>query len=198
MHFQSEAQPHTEPVTTNSFKAARITSHPSHTPSQHQPRSEPVHHPATPTAHALHQPTRPAHQAAPPTTKSTAPRSTTINGQTDPSHQPTRPAHQSTSPTLDIEDETTRISANRETLRALADNIEGNVERDQARAASSSQSRREGRRKAYEAADSGEFRDVYANIGTSLGFKTEHRDVAARYTGIALLFALAAGGASLA
>ncbi|WUI03214.1 VWA domain-containing protein [Spirillospora sp. NBC_00431] len=79
--------------------------------------------------------------------------------------------------TVDIEGETTSVSVNKETLRALADSTEG---------------------KAYEAADSGELREVYANIGTSLGFKTEHRDVAARYTGIALLFALAAGGASLA
>ncbi|GAA4226721.1 VWA domain-containing protein [Actinomadura meridiana] len=79
--------------------------------------------------------------------------------------------------TVDIEGETTSVSVNKETLRALADSTEG---------------------KAYEAADSEQLRDVYANIGTSLGFRTEHRDVAARYTGIALLFGLAAAGASLA
>lgn len=79
--------------------------------------------------------------------------------------------------TVDIEGETTSVSVNKETLRALADNTEG---------------------KAYEAADADQLRDVYANIGSSLGFTTEHRDVAARYIGIALMFALAAGGASLA
>ncbi|TYK45065.1 VWA domain-containing protein [Actinomadura decatromicini] len=79
--------------------------------------------------------------------------------------------------TVDIEGETTSVSVNKETLRALADSTEG---------------------KSYEAADAGQLREVYANIGTSLGFKTEHREVAARYLGIALIFALAAGGASLA
>jgi len=79
--------------------------------------------------------------------------------------------------TVDIEGETTSVSVNKETLRALADSTEG---------------------KAYEAADADQLREVYADIGTSLGFETEHRDVAARYIGIALLFALAAGGASLA
>ncbi|MDL4776942.1 MULTISPECIES: VWA domain-containing protein [Thermomonosporaceae] len=79
--------------------------------------------------------------------------------------------------TVDIEGETTSVSVNKETLRSLADNTEG---------------------KAYEAADAGQLSEVYANIGSSLGFTTEHRDVAARFTGLALLFALAAGGASLA
>ncbi|MDL4822007.1 VWA domain-containing protein [Actinomadura opuntiae] len=79
--------------------------------------------------------------------------------------------------TVDIEGETTSVSVNKEALKTLATSTDG---------------------KAYEAADAGQLRDVYANIGTSLGFKTEHRDVAARYTGIALLFALAAGGFSLA
>lgn len=79
--------------------------------------------------------------------------------------------------TVDIEGETTSVSVNKETLRTLANNTQG---------------------KAYEAADAGQLTDVYANIGSSLGFKIEHRDVAARFTGIALLFALAAGGVSLA
>ncbi|MFC6886101.1 MULTISPECIES: VWA domain-containing protein [Actinomadura] len=79
--------------------------------------------------------------------------------------------------TVDIEGETTSVSVNKETLRTLADNTDG---------------------KSYEAADAGQLTDVYANIGSSLGFKIEHRDVAARFTGIALLLALAAGGVSLA
>ncbi|MBT2211927.1 MULTISPECIES: VWA domain-containing protein [Actinomadura] len=79
--------------------------------------------------------------------------------------------------TVDIEGETTSVSVNKETLKTLADSTQG---------------------KAYEAADAGQLDEVYANIGSSLGFTTEHRDIAARYTGLALLFALAAGGASLA
>ncbi|WP_067472744.1 VWA domain-containing protein [Actinomadura hibisca] len=79
--------------------------------------------------------------------------------------------------TVDIEGETTSVSVNKETLRTLADNTQG---------------------KAYEAADADQLSEVYANIGSSLGWKIEHRDVAARFTGIALLFALAAGGVSLA
>ncbi|KAB2349002.1 VWA domain-containing protein [Actinomadura rudentiformis] len=79
--------------------------------------------------------------------------------------------------TVDIEGETTSVSVNKETLRTLAEGTTG---------------------KAYEAADGNQLSEVYANIGSSLGWKTEHRDVSARYTGIALLFAIAAGGASLA
>ncbi|MFV2173002.1 VWA domain-containing protein [Actinomadura sp. LOL_016] len=79
--------------------------------------------------------------------------------------------------TVTIEGETTSVSVNKETLRYLADNTEGH---------------------AYEAADAGQLNEVYSDIGTSLGYTTEHRDVSARYIGIALLFALAAGGASLA
>ncbi|MFI6519000.1 VWA domain-containing protein [Spirillospora sp. NPDC050679] len=79
--------------------------------------------------------------------------------------------------TVDIEGETTSVSVNKETLRTLADNTQG---------------------KSYEAADADQLSEVYANIGSSLGWKIEHRDVAARFTGIALLFALAAGGVSLA
>ncbi|WP_344596311.1 VWA domain-containing protein [Actinomadura vinacea] len=79
--------------------------------------------------------------------------------------------------TVDIEGETTSVSVNKETLRTLAEGSGG---------------------KAYEAADGGQLSEVYSSIGSSLGFKIEHRDIAARFTGIALLFALAAGGASLA
>ncbi|GLZ03390.1 UPF0353 protein [Actinomadura sp. NBRC 104412] len=78
--------------------------------------------------------------------------------------------------TVDIEGETTSVSVNKETLRGLAQGAGG---------------------KAYEAADGSELSEVYDSIGTSLGFRTEHRDVAARFTGIALLLALAAGGTSL-
>jgi Ca-activated chloride channel homolog len=78
--------------------------------------------------------------------------------------------------TVEIDGETTPVEVNKQTLRTLAEGTRG---------------------KAYEAADGGQLSEVYANIGSSLGFKIEHREVAAWFTGIALFLALAAGGASL-
>ncbi|REF00902.1 VWA domain-containing protein [Thermomonospora umbrina] len=78
--------------------------------------------------------------------------------------------------TVEIDGETTPVEVNKLTLSSLAEGTDG---------------------KAYEAADGDQLSEVYANIGTSLGWRTEHRDIAARFTGIALLFALAAAGASL-
>jgi Ca-activated chloride channel homolog len=79
--------------------------------------------------------------------------------------------------TVEIDGEVTPVDVNKEALRGLAEQTKG---------------------KAYEAADGSELSEVYRNIGSSLGYRTEHREVAARFSGIALLFALAAGGASLA
>lgn len=79
--------------------------------------------------------------------------------------------------TVEIEGETTPVEVNKLTLRTLAEGSNG---------------------RAYEAADGGQLSEVYADIGSSLGWRTEHRDISARFTGIALLFAFAAGGASLA
>ncbi|SEG84822.1 Ca-activated chloride channel family protein [Thermomonospora echinospora] len=79
--------------------------------------------------------------------------------------------------TVEIDGETTPVEVNKLTLSGLAQGTDG---------------------KAYEAADNDQLSQVYANIGTSLGWRIEHRDIAARFTGIALLFALAAAGASLA
>ncbi|MBA9005791.1 VWA domain-containing protein [Thermomonospora cellulosilytica] len=79
--------------------------------------------------------------------------------------------------TVEIDGETTPVEVNKLTLADLAQGTGG---------------------KAYEAADRDQLSQVYANIGTSLGWRIEHRDIAARFTGIALLFALAAAGASLA
>lgn len=79
--------------------------------------------------------------------------------------------------TVEIDGETTPVEVNKQTLRTLAEGAGG---------------------KTYEASDGGQLSDVYTNIGSSLGWKTEHRDVSARFTGIALLFALAAAGSSLA
>lgn len=79
--------------------------------------------------------------------------------------------------TVEIDGEVTPVDVNKEALRGLAEQTNG---------------------KAYEAADGSELSEVYRHIGSSLGYRTEHREVAARFSGIALLFALAAGGASLA
>jgi Ca-activated chloride channel family protein len=78
--------------------------------------------------------------------------------------------------TVDIDGEVTPVQVNKRTLRFLAEGTKG---------------------KAYEAGDAGRLSEVYKSIGSSLGWKLEHIDVTARFTGIALLFAMAAGGASL-
>ncbi|TNY34795.1 VWA domain-containing protein [Thermomonospora catenispora] len=78
--------------------------------------------------------------------------------------------------TVEIDGETTSVEVNKLTLADLAEGTGG---------------------RAYEAADRDQLSQVYANIGTSLGWRIEHRDIAARFIGIALLFALAAAGASL-
>jgi Ca-activated chloride channel family protein len=79
--------------------------------------------------------------------------------------------------TVDIDGEVTPVDVNKAALRDLAEQTNG---------------------KPYEAADRSQLSEVYKHIGSSLGFRTEHREVASRFSGIALLFALAAGGASLA
>jgi Ca-activated chloride channel family protein len=50
---------------------------------------------------------------------------------------------------------------------------------------------------AFEAATAKELRKVYADIGSSIGFRTEEREVTAWLVGLALVFALAAAGGSL-
>jgi Ca-activated chloride channel family protein len=78
--------------------------------------------------------------------------------------------------TVDIDGQTATVEVNKQALRTLAEQTKG---------------------KAYEAADSGQLSEVYRHIGSSLGWRLEYRDIADQFTGIALLFALAAGGASL-
>jgi Ca-activated chloride channel family protein len=79
--------------------------------------------------------------------------------------------------TVDIDGEITPVDVNKEALRGLAEQTNG---------------------RSYEAADGSQLSEVYRHIGSSLGYRTEHREVASRFSGIALLFAFAAGGASLA
>jgi Ca-activated chloride channel family protein len=49
----------------------------------------------------------------------------------------------------------------------------------------------------YEAATEAELRKVYEDMGSSIGHKTAPREITQWYTGIGLLFALAAAGLSL-
>ena len=51
--------------------------------------------------------------------------------------------------------------------------------------------------KAFEAATAKELRRVYADIGSSIGYRTEQREVTSWVVGLALVFALAAAGGSL-
>ncbi|MGH9264588.1 MAG: VWA domain-containing protein [Acidimicrobiales bacterium] len=53
------------------------------------------------------------------------------------------------------------------------------------------------RGRAFEAATAGELRRVYADIGSSIGFRTEEREVTSWVVGLALAFALAAAAGSL-
>ncbi|MEO5877899.1 MAG: VWA domain-containing protein [Streptosporangiaceae bacterium] len=79
--------------------------------------------------------------------------------------------------TVTIEGETTQVEVNKGQLRYLASQTSG---------------------KAYEAADAGQLSEVYSNIGTSLGYRLEDKDVSSRFLGIALLLACATGALSLA
>jgi len=51
--------------------------------------------------------------------------------------------------------------------------------------------------KAFEAATAKELRRVYADIGSSIGYRTEQREVTSWLVGVALVFALAAAAGSL-
>jgi Ca-activated chloride channel family protein len=49
----------------------------------------------------------------------------------------------------------------------------------------------------HEASTTNELREVYADIGSSVGFRTEQQDVSYRFIGLGLLFGLATAGTSL-
>ncbi|MER7332863.1 MULTISPECIES: VWA domain-containing protein [unclassified Micromonospora] len=49
----------------------------------------------------------------------------------------------------------------------------------------------------YEAGTSDELRDVYADIGSSVGYQTERQDVSARFIGVGLVLALLAAATSM-
>jgi Ca-activated chloride channel homolog len=76
-----------------------------------------------------------------------------------------------------IDGETVPVQVDKEALKALADGSHGN---------------------AYTSDSRAQLSQVYKHIGTSLGFTTQRQEVASRYVGVALLFAVAAALASLA
>ena len=49
----------------------------------------------------------------------------------------------------------------------------------------------------HEAASATELRDVYADIGSSVGYRTERPDISHRFIGFGQLFGLATAGTSL-
>jgi Ca-activated chloride channel homolog len=74
------------------------------------------------------------------------------------------------------EGQTRPVPVNGETLRAVAEATGGSY---------------------HEAASATQLRDVYADIGSSVGYRTEQRDVSHRFIGFGLLFGLATAGTSL-
>lgn len=69
-----------------------------------------------------------------------------------------------------------RVPVDGETLRAVAEQTGGGY---------------------HEADSSAELRDVYEDIGTSVGYRVERQDVSARFIGLGLLFAMAAAAGSM-
>ncbi len=78
--------------------------------------------------------------------------------------------------TVFVEGNAVRVPVNKEALQRLAEMTEG---------------------RAFEAASGEELKDVYNDIGSSVGYRVEHREVTSWFVGLALLFALAAAGFSL-
>lgn len=78
---------------------------------------------------------------------------------------------------VDVDGRTLRVPVDGENLRAVAEQTGGGF---------------------HEAASSEELHAVYEDIGSSVGFRTELRDISVRFLGLALLAGLVAAGASLA
>lgn len=78
--------------------------------------------------------------------------------------------------TVEVEGTEVSVPVNREALRLLADQTGGSF---------------------FEAATGEELKKVYADIGSSVGYRTEKREVTSWFIGLGLAFALGAAGASL-
>jgi Ca-activated chloride channel homolog len=77
---------------------------------------------------------------------------------------------------IDIEGQAQRVPVDKPSLQKLAQTTKGHY---------------------YEAASAGELKQVYQDMGSSIGHRTEPREVTQWYVGAALLFALAAAAMSL-
>lgn len=77
---------------------------------------------------------------------------------------------------VDIGGQVQRVPVDRQALAQLAETTQGYF---------------------YEAASVSELKQVYQDMGSSIGFRTEPREITQWYAGIALLFALSAAGMSL-
>ncbi|MEA2931939.1 MAG: Ca-activated chloride channel [Actinomycetota bacterium] len=77
---------------------------------------------------------------------------------------------------VSVEGRNIPVPVNREALRALADATHGS---------------------AFEAASAKELRQVYEDIGSSVGYRTEKREITSWFVGLGLFFALAAAASSL-
>ncbi|HEX6500741.1 MAG TPA: VWA domain-containing protein [Micromonosporaceae bacterium] len=78
--------------------------------------------------------------------------------------------------TVTISGQQQRVPVDRQALQKLAESTRGHF---------------------YEAASLSELKQVYQDMGSSIGYRTKPREVTQWYVGIALLLALAAGGLSL-
>ncbi|MEV0974220.1 VWA domain-containing protein [Microtetraspora glauca] len=78
--------------------------------------------------------------------------------------------------TVTIDNRPVQVPVNKATLQSLADGTGG---------------------RAYEAQSGSELRDVYAQIGTSLGYKIVHQEVTQRFILVALLLGALASGAAM-
>ncbi len=78
--------------------------------------------------------------------------------------------------TVTVGDRSVRVPANRPALRAIADDTNGSF---------------------FEASSGDELRDVYEDIGSSVGYTKERREIGSRFVGAALLLAALAAAGSL-
>jgi Ca-activated chloride channel family protein len=78
--------------------------------------------------------------------------------------------------TVEIEGQVQRVPVDRASLQSLAQTTHGHY---------------------YEAASLSQLKQIYQDMGSSIGFKTVPREVTQWYVGVALLFAFAAAGMSL-
>ncbi len=78
--------------------------------------------------------------------------------------------------TVTVEGHPVRVPVNKDALRVIADETKGSF---------------------FEASSAKELKKVYADIGSSVGYRTERKEATAFFVGLGLIFALVAGATSL-